>query len=153
MVVWGFNAVNVIALVGVSMLLAHASAKGQVVGIAATRFAMGALLFAPTLLYILMQHSRISLGDLWKTARPSILAALAVAAVLLPFSRLTPGCKSVVLLVVEVTLGGLTGMAVLLTLDDKLRNAALAPILAAMRTRGRVGTDGRLRELRDPVGD
>lgn len=153
MVVWGFNVINVIALVGVSMLLAHASAKGQVLGIAATRFATGALLFAPTLLYILMQHSRISLGDLWKTARPSILAALAVAAVLLPFSRLTPGCKSVVLLVVEVTLGGLTGMAVLLTLDDKLRNAALAPILAAMRTRGRAGTDGRLRELRDPVGD
>jgi hypothetical protein len=45
----------------------------------------------------------------------------------------------------------LTGQGVLLTLDVKLRNAVLAPILAARRLRGQAGTDGTLGELRDPV--
>ena len=153
MVVWGFNVINVITMVGVAMLLAHASPNGQVLGIASTRFVTGALLLAPALLYILMRLSRISLVDLWKTARPAILAALAVATILLPFSRLQPGRKPVFLLVVEVALGGLTGMAVLLTLDTKLRDSVLTPILAAIRPRGRAGTDGTLPELRDPVGE
>ena len=68
--------------------------------------------------------------------------------VLLPFSRLMPGHKPVVLLLVEVALGGLTGLAVLLTLDVKLRNGVLAPMLAALRAQGRAGTDGALGKLR-----
>ena len=154
MIVWLFNVINIAAIIGAAKFLTKASTAEQVVGIATARFATGALLFAPALLYILLRISRISLADLWQATRSSILAALVIATVLIPFSlgNLQLGYKPVVLLTGEVSLGGIAGLITLLILDIQLRNEVFNRVFVGARWGNKAHAESTLRDGRDSLG-
>lgn len=96
----------------------------QLIGIALSRLALGALVFGPILLYLLMSYSGISLSSLFAAVIPSLLAsgAAAVAVIGVLVSGFVQGARPVTVLAAEVIPGGLAGIATLYLCDRQLRD-------------------------------
>ncbi len=119
---WGRTAVGTLLVVIAGLWVRHSSVEQQLMGIAFARCATMAGLVAPIFLGILMRVAKISFRDLTAAVAPSVLASMStVAAVkLFQVSGLLAAGKPLFLLIAEVVVGGIAGMAVLLSLDAQL---------------------------------
>jgi len=107
-----------------SLALKKLPIEEQVIGIALSRLGLGALVFGPILLYLLMSCSGISFSLLFSVMIPPLLAAGAAAAAVLGIliSGLIQGARPVAVLAAEVMLGGLAAMGTLYVSDWQLRD-------------------------------
>jgi hypothetical protein len=82
---------------------------------------MGALV-TPVFLYLLLKLSHISIRDFAFLIGPSVLASVGVVASVAFFQQVGPvASKPLVQLIQEVSIGGITGVAILLGADPQLR--------------------------------
>jgi hypothetical protein len=104
------------------LLLRHATVDWQVIGIALARAVPNVVFITPVFLYLLMQYARVSLGDLAGALRVPTFSSLSIVAAVYLF-RLTGVAadgKPILLLILEIAVGGIVGGAVLL-MDEQLR--------------------------------
>jgi O-antigen/teichoic acid export membrane protein len=120
---WARVSTGVIAIVVAGFLVRNGSVNVQVMGIALGRFIACACIVAPAYVYILARLSGISLKELTAAIAPSAIASGAVAAsvMLVHLSNSLRYGKPAILLVADVVVGGIVGLAVLLGLDLQLR--------------------------------
>lgn len=123
---WASTVAGIVSLVIAGMILRGSPVSSQVTGIALARALPNVLLVTPVFLYILMHFARVSLRDLISALSSPVWASLSIVAAVFLF-RLTGAAswtRPTVLLVLETAIGGLAGLAVLLTLDKPLRGVA-----------------------------
>jgi O-antigen/teichoic acid export membrane protein len=120
---WVRTLISIGFLIVTALLLNRAPVREQVLGIAAMRFIVGALIFAPTFLFILMKFCRISWKALVAVVLPSACAAATTAFVVIAISLsgVLGNFRPVIGLAAETIIGGLVTATMLLTLDRQLR--------------------------------
>jgi PST family polysaccharide transporter len=120
---WARMAVGTGLLVAAGYLVRNGSVQTQISGLAAARFATGALIVTPVFLSIFMRLCRISWRELITAVAPSGMASAGVVASVMLFHATgwLAGGRPVFLLGAEVAVGGVTGLIVLLRLDTQLR--------------------------------
>lgn len=122
---WARMAVGTVLLVVAGLLVRHGSAGSQIAGVAAARFITGALIVTPVFLSIFMRLCKISWRELLASVAPSAIASASVVGSVMLFHTtgwLASG-KPIFLLIAEVVIGGVTGLAVLFRLDVQLRRS------------------------------
>lgn len=120
---WGRLAVGLVFLYVAAQLVKDAPIRWQVAGIALSRFVPMVFVITPVFVYILMHFCGITIKDLIGSVSHSVSSAIAIgiAVYLFRFSGIASGAKPVVQLVLQSAIGGLIGLAVLLSLDSELR--------------------------------
>lgn len=134
---WARTILGVAGLVVAGILVRNSTVIWQLTGIALSRFVTGGFIVAPVFVYILMRLSGISLRELVESIAPSAIAACSVvgAVFLFQFSGLLAQERPLVLLIVEVAIGGAVGLTVLLSLETQLRTFALGFLQRSFRHR------------------
>jgi hypothetical protein len=122
----------------VGMIVRDGAVKSQIVGIALARLITTVFLVTPVFLYILMRICRISFRALAAAVVPSALASAGVVLVIALFqaSGFLITAKPVVLLAVEILIGGCAGLTLLLSLDGQLRLAIFSLVQRTLRFQG-----------------
>ena len=122
---WARTAAGTALLLVAGFLVRNGSVSSQIAGIAVARFVTGALLVTPVFLYIFVRLCKISLRDLAACIAPSAIAAASVVGSVMLFhlSGWLASDKTVFLLIAEVAIGGVTGLAVLFSLETQLRKS------------------------------
>jgi teichuronic acid exporter len=135
---WARTTAGIIILVLVGMIVRDGAVNSQIMGIALARFITTVFLVTPVFLYILMRICRISFRALAAAVVPSALASAGVVLVIALFqaSGFLITAKPVVLLAVEILIGGSAGLTLLLTLDGQLRLAILSLVQRTLRFQG-----------------
>jgi O-antigen/teichoic acid export membrane protein len=120
---WSRTAVGVLLLVLAGLLVRGHSVNVQIMGIALARFANGVFVVAPVFLYILARLCGISFRDLLSSVAPSLLSSASVvgAVTLVRYFMLPANSGSLIVLMLEVGVGAIVGLAVLLHFDKPLR--------------------------------
>lgn len=123
---WARAVVGVLFLVVGGLLLKNSPVDWQVAGIALARALPNVFFITPVFMYLLMHFARVSLRDLVIAVANPVLASIGIVAAVFLFQMtgLLAHAKPVALLSLEICLGGIVGIAVLLTLDDQLRGMA-----------------------------
>lgn len=119
-----------------AIALKNAPLEKQVIGIALVQFVIGALIFGPILLHLLLSSSGMSLSMLIPPVIPSFVAAAGAVVVILgiSFSGLTDGMRAVTAVCVEGSLAGLSVVGLLYGCDRKLRDSFWQIVPTAWRT-------------------
>jgi PST family polysaccharide transporter len=132
---WARMGIGTAFVIIVGLLVRNSPVERQLDGIALARFATMIGLVAPIFLYILMRLCGISFRELTSAVAPSVLASLSTvgAVLLLQFSGSLSSAKPLSLLLSEVSLGGVTGLAVLLALDAQLYGVVKSLALRTFR--------------------
>jgi len=101
-------------------------------GIAAARFTVGALIFTPLLLFVMMRLCRISTKDLLSTASPSLFVAAATAAAVMAFSAtsFSNQLKPVIQLLFDIALGGLATVGTLIVLGVEILGTNIRALIS-----------------------
>jgi O-antigen/teichoic acid export membrane protein len=132
---WARMAAGTAILVLVGLIVRDGSINSQIMGIALARLTTTVFLVTPVFLYILMRICRISVRDLASAVMPSALASASVVLSIILFqaSGFLIAAKPMVMLAVQILIGGSTGLAVLLTLDGQLRLAIFSLVQRTLR--------------------
>jgi PST family polysaccharide transporter len=141
---WAHAAVSAGSLLAASILLKDQVVSVQVTGIAITRLITTVLFLLPLLIYVLRKYARITVSAAMQVMRPSLLAATAtgLAVVLITLAGLLQNFKLWTAIAIQVALGGAAGVAVLLWLDNALRNAVDDLVRRMRRQAAPAGTTG-----------
>lgn len=120
---WARTIVGALILTLAGMLVHNAPITWQIMGIALSRLATGAILVAPVFVYILMRLTKISLRDLIPAVAPAVVSSATVigAMGLLHLSGCLSGYKPIFLLIADILVGGAIGLMMLLRFDAQLR--------------------------------
>lgn len=127
---WARMAVGTTLLIAVGLYVQNRSVERQIAGIALARFFTGALLVTPVFVYILMRLTKLSLRDLVTSIASSAIASatIVVSVMLLSASGLLSKYKPTVVLIAEISVGAIVGSAVLLKLENDLRELVFASL-------------------------
>jgi O-antigen/teichoic acid export membrane protein len=130
---WARAIVNVAILAGAGWLAHTAAVNWQVMAIAIGRFVASFFLVVPVFVYILLRLCRISIRDFASAIFPSACAAVSTAGAVMLFHWLVgahwlSNVKPVILLGIEVVLGGIVGLTVLLKLESQLYRSIVGMI-------------------------
>jgi O-antigen/teichoic acid export membrane protein len=125
---WAQCGLTVVLLLAMSLVVKRSPVDKQVVGIALTQFVVGALVFGPILLYLLIRLSGISFSALTAIVGPPLAAAAAAAAAVLGISQsgMLQGARPASVLAADVVAGTLAGIAALLVADRHLKSDIIA---------------------------
>jgi O-antigen/teichoic acid export membrane protein len=123
---WARTFVGIITLGAAGWLAQSSLIETQVLSIALARLVAAVLFTIPFYVYLLLKLANISLREFANSAATSVLAAacVAISVGLFGSSKWMAGANPAALLVVEVAIGGLTGMSALVLIDRQLREFA-----------------------------
>ncbi len=122
---WARTIISTAALAAAGLLVRGGAPSTQVSGIAAARFVVAVFLVTPVYVYILMRLSALSIRDFVTTILPSVTASAGVIGSVTLFHSWSwlAAQRPVIILVTEGVVGGITGLAVLLSLERPLRRS------------------------------
>lgn len=122
---WSRAVVGVLFIVGAGLLLRNSAINWQVGGIALARAIPNVFLITPVFLYLLMHFAGVSVKELIVAILNPLLASVAIV-VIVAALNLTGFMvsKPLFLLILETAVGGLAGVAMLLTIDKEMRELA-----------------------------
>jgi PST family polysaccharide transporter len=131
---WARTVVGITLLLVAAYLVRNGSVSSQITGIAVARFVTGAFLVAPVFVYLFVRLCKISLRELAASVAPSAIAAACVAGSVALFHATgwLASDKPVFLLAAEVGIGGVTGLAVLFSLETQLRKSVVGLLLRSL---------------------
>lgn len=142
---WG-NAILLAGSIALAVeFLRNDTTRGQVAGIAATRFATSYFVFLPFIVWVFGRFGGVRVSSILKVLMPSVLAAGVMALVVYSLSTfaLWSGARLLPSLGAEVALGIVTASATLLLIDKELRGIASGfltmlrhPVLFSWRSSG-----------------
>jgi len=134
--VWTRVCAGTAILVIAGLMVRNGSVNSQIVGIGLARLVTVAFLITPACLYIMKRLCRISLRDFRVAIAPSVIASASIVASLMLFhaSGWLVNAKPIILLIAEVAVGGVVGLAVLLWLEIQLRRLAVEMFQRSVRT-------------------
>jgi O-antigen/teichoic acid export membrane protein len=132
---WARTAIGVTFLVGAGLVVRHLNPAWHLMTITLARFIPTVCLIAPVFLYILMKLCDISIKSLLVAVGPSVASSAGVLAAvsLCQFSNLFADIRPLFVLLSEVVIGGLTGVAILLVTDKQLRTGLRGMIQRTLR--------------------
>jgi PST family polysaccharide transporter len=119
---WARTFISLLLVVITGLLVRGEPVQVQVTSIAVSRLLVMGALVTPVFLYLLLKLSHISIRDFAFLIGPSVLASVGVVASVAFFQQVGPvASKPLVQLIQEVSIGGITGVAILLGADPQLR--------------------------------
>ncbi|HEY4245825.1 MAG TPA: oligosaccharide flippase family protein [Lacunisphaera sp.] len=120
---WSRTLVGLLFLVIAAHLVRDSSEAWQILGIPLARLANGVCVIAPLYLYFFVRLCRLQVRDLVRAIMPSAITAGAIIAAVMLFQAtgLLEGNRPMIRLTVQVLIGGISGLPVLLSLDQHLR--------------------------------
>jgi polysaccharide transporter, PST family len=124
---WARSGIGVLFLVVAGYFVRGGTLTQQIIGLSLARFVPGVFIVMPVFLYLLMHLCKISFRDLGAAVAPAAIASagLVGAILLLNLSGLAEYGKPIIVLGAEVAIGGIIGLALLISLDKQLRSVAL----------------------------
>jgi O-antigen/teichoic acid export membrane protein len=142
---WILTVVNVGALVLASLLLSGLTAWWQVMGIALTRLAVGALVMMPLYILLLIRYSGVSLLELLRATVPALfgVGVIGIVVPLLSASKFVAAQPAIIALVLLTSIAGLLVLLTVIILDAHVRDYAFS--FYTRRRRGHeTNTPGRI---------
>lgn len=126
--------VGFIAIAG--YLVQNTNTETEIMGIALARFANGAFLVTPIFLFVLLKTSKLTIRRFVGAIAPATMTAaiIVISVYSLQYFNILPNEKPLISLVTQILVGGISGITVLLSIDEQLRKSVSGVLQKLIKT-------------------